>query len=165
MGKRNLLVILWLLSVLPGVSHAQINKEADLDNFRGMKWGMDIAQLSRNEFTEENPVGDITVFVRNNEDLNVLGVNANKISYNFRANRFWGVFIRFSLNRKDELSDSLKEYLGKPSDLKKGSDLTLDVIWRGDNIWVKEHLDFKRNYILLFITSHAEIAKEAIKRS
>lgn len=145
---------------------AQIKPQADLDNFRGIKWGTNIAELSPDDFEKkDSPVEDEIVFIKKNEDLNVLGAKAREISYRFKENRFYGTVISFSLNQKDILRSSLKEFLGDPIDVEKDTNkMTVDIKWKGDNIYVMETLNFKYNYILLFISSKIETEKAALKR-
>lgn len=163
MKKGLLISTLYVSFIICGFSYAQIKPEADLDNFRGMKWGMEISNLPKDEFIEvESPVPAEKVFIKKNENLRVLGIKANDIRYRFHDDRFLGVVIRFGFSQKDELSESLREFLGKPDDVhKKGRDLAVDTTWEGDNIRVGEKMDFRGSFILLYIDSNVELQRMA----
>lgn len=160
MKRRLLILTLSMLFLLSGISYAQIKPEADLDNFRGMKWGMDIAQLPKDEFKEvESAIPGEIELVKNNEDLDVLGIKAERIKYRFKANRFRAVSILFSFDQKEELRVALREFLGNPSGTKERPDSILWIEWKGDNIWVTESMNFKHNFIGLYISSFAELER------
>ena len=121
-NMKKIISIVCLLVVLItffGISYAEMKPEADLDNFRGMKWGMDINKLPESDFVKTSgPSSKSEYFQRKSEDLDVLGVKATDIRYEFRNNQFYAVTIFFNISIKDELRESLIGYLGKPKDRK-----------------------------------------------
>ena len=62
--------------------------EADLDNFRGMKWGMDINKLPESDSSKQVVIFEIRIFSKKSEDLDVLGVKATDIRYNLEIISF-----------------------------------------------------------------------------
>jgi len=166
MRKRISILAICLVAIFYGSTHAEIKPEADLDNFRGMKWGTDFSTLPKDEFKEEkSPIPEEKVFSKENENLDVLGVSASFIRYRFYDNRFIGAVVKFNFNRKDELKDSLTEFLGKPDKVdEEGSPPILKITWKGNNMWVNERINFKHEYILLIIHSTVEMEKRIKKK-
>jgi hypothetical protein len=130
MKKEIAILVICLVIVFSGSICAEIKPEADLDNFRGIKWGTDLSQFPKDELKEEKSPPEEKAFSKRNENLDVLGVKADSIQYIFYDNRFTGVIIKFNFNRKDELRDSLTEFLGKPDKVDK-TDNDLTLVGRG----------------------------------
>jgi hypothetical protein len=164
--KREISILIICLTVFSYESiYAEIKPEADLDNFRGIKWGTDFSTLPKDEFKgEKSPIPEEKVFSKENENLDVLGVRASTIQYRFYDNRLIGAVVEFNFNRKDELKDSLTKFLGKPDGVDEGgSTHILSVTWKGNNMWVNERINFKHEYILLIIHSTVELDKRIKK--
>lgn len=72
---------------------------AEIDGFRGMKWGAGQATLNSAEIVKVPPFKgispDMEVYQRKNDDLRVGGVEVDNINYNFRKGRLVSVNIDF----------------------------------------------------------------------
>ena len=162
-NMKKIISIVCLLVVLItffGISYAEMKPEADLDNFRGMKWGMDINKLPESDFVKTSgPSSKSEYFQRKSEDLDVLGVKATDIRYEFRNNQFYAVTIFFNISIKDELRESLIGYLGKPNKVER-KDLSLYLTWKGNNVWISEVINFRNDFIFIYIHSFAATKAE-----
>jgi hypothetical protein len=72
---------------------------ADVDGFRGIKWGTALAALNGAEFTKIPPfqgiAPDMETYQRTGEDLIVAGLKVDRIYYNFRKGKLVSVNIDF----------------------------------------------------------------------
>lgn len=72
---------------------------AEIDGFRGIKWGAEQATLNSAEFIKVPPFKgispDMEVYQRKNDDLRVADVEVDNINYNFRKGRLVSVNIDF----------------------------------------------------------------------
>jgi hypothetical protein len=71
---------------------------ADMDGFRGIKWGSDVKEIKESARLVEGHRGGmpgVASFVRTDDDLNYGGVKSEAITYSFYRGRFVSVSIEF----------------------------------------------------------------------
>jgi hypothetical protein len=109
-------IFLWitiLLSVTIAVAGA-----ADIDGFRGIKWGTDFSTLNAKEFTKLYPFRGIAPemesYQRINENLDVAGMRVENINYNFYKGKFVSVNIDYKgFFVYEKFADYCKEMFGQ----------------------------------------------------
>jgi len=86
-GRRQLLVkfllMIFCFVVSPYCFSAENNKtlKIETDGFKGVKWGTDLSKLKDMELIDKTPGGRYTVYIKRNEELNLAGVNLDKVQY------------------------------------------------------------------------------------
>jgi hypothetical protein len=127
------LILLLFLFFLPSSAFPEMKSQADLDNFRGIKWGTHIPKLSkdfvyRGHYKETNS----DYYTKKEEGLDVLGIDADEIQYVFFEKKFVQDIMFFKSEHATKLIDLMADYLGKDGKVIKDED-SGKVIWGGKN--------------------------------
>jgi len=118
-------VALWLsILILPCSSFGFQNEP---DNFRGIKWGTNINELSDMYFVESQD--KFKIYKRKNDKMKIASAEIDNISYFFYKKRFFTIFIQFKgLSNFQHLKSTLFQLYGPPN--------YVDSVWHGTSVGV-----------------------------
>ena len=82
-------------------------------DFRGIKWGTDIASLSG--FSQIAKEGDLVFFEKNEDPLQIDDIKLDQVIYGFHKGRFYTAMIYFPATGFNRMQEIMTRKLGKSS--------------------------------------------------
>lgn len=118
-----------LAALLFGCSGSSASGEPD--NFRNIKWGADVSSLSGSSRIAGE--GDLAFYAKENDSLQVDGLNVDQVIYGFHKNRFYTAMIYFPGSSFNRMKEIMTAKLGEPGMPDKTPS---KLVWDGSTVTV-----------------------------
>ncbi len=131
MGKCGIHKSLAAVAILFALLGCGSPAASEQDNFRGIKWGTEIAALSG--FSGIAQDGDLAFYEKSGDTLQIEGIKLDQLVYGFHKGRFYTAMIYFPSADFQRMKEVLVKQLGEPVDPDKTAS---KLIWDSSNVSV-----------------------------